>query len=56
MPHKLRDGNHVIFLGKAISTFVSRLVHRLVRLCDNEDFYDSLPQIKVVIFPPFLPP
>ena len=29
MAHKLRDGNHVIFLGKAISTFVSRLVHSL---------------------------
>ena len=28
---------------KTIPTFVSRLVHSLFRLCDNEDFYDPLP-------------
>ena len=29
MPHKLTYGNHVMSLGKAISAFVSRLVHSL---------------------------
>ena len=44
---------YVNFLYKNHPYFYFSFSAQLVRLCDNEDYYDPLPQIPVVIFPFF---
>ena len=51
--NRLTNGNHVIFLDKNCPYFCFSFSAQLVRLCDNRDFHDPLPQL--VTFPLFSP-